>query len=214
MKYTLLLLLGIFTIGFGQAQTETLFNDDTSYGGFGGPILEFSNINGTLVGAVGGGGGLVINDFFVGGYGLGNDGASVSFNNQNYDIDFGHGGFWFGYALPQRKLFHLYTSFRIGWGSVELQQDGDKKFSDNLLALAPELGLEVNITEWFKLALSGGYRSVSGIDNLVEFNDVQVLNNSDFTGFYGGITFRFGGFNDDDYGHSNHSDGGDDDFNF
>lgn len=200
MKYTLLAFLFMASLTTSMAQTETLFNDNIDYGGFGGPMIEFSQINGTTVADVGGGGGLVINNFFVGGYGLGNEGASVTFEEELYDIDFGHGGFWFGLATPQHKLIHAYASFRVGWGEVELKRDGDREFEDNLLALAPELGLEVNVTDWFRLGLSGGYRSVSGIDNL------PVLDNSDFTGVYGAITFRFGGFGD----YTNYSDDDDD----
>lgn len=189
----------LFTSGLiAQEKTQTLFSDENSYGGFGGPIIEFSSINGTTVGDVGGGGGFLVNSFFVGGYGLGNDGAQVQIDDQNYDIHFGHGGFWFGYAIKQSKLAHLYTSFRIGWGETELKINDDKFYEDNLLALAPELGIEINVTNWFKVVGSAGYRSISGLDNLPN------LTNDDFTGMYGAITFRFGGFGD--Y-HSYESDG-------
>ena len=69
-----------------------MFSDETSYGGFGGPFIEFSSINGSLVADVGGGGAFSVNDFFFGGYGMGNDASSVEFEGQEYDIDFGHGG--------------------------------------------------------------------------------------------------------------------------
>ena len=180
--------LTISTITF--AQTETLFGKADSFGGFGGPMIEFSNINGTLVGDVGGGGALIINDFFFGGYGLGNDGASVEFEDKNYDIDFGHGGLWFGYTMNQHKLVHLYSSFKVGWGSVDLRIDDEKKFNDNLLALTPEIGVEFNVTNWFKLGVTGGFRYVSGIEEL------PVLTDDDFTGMTGALTFRFGGFGD------------------
>jgi len=173
-----------------QQKTETLLSSQNSYGGFGGPIIEFSNINGTLVGDVGGGGAFVVNNFFLGGYGLGNGDSQVTITNELYDINFRHGGFWMGYAFKQYKVIHIYSSFRVGWGQAELLQNDQKFYSDNLLALAPELGLELNISNWFKVALTGGLRTVSGIQSLPE------LGNDDFTGFFGGITFRFGGFGD------------------
>lgn len=186
-----LLFFGLFTLSISaQEKTQTLFSDENSYGGFGGPIVEFSSINGTTVADVGGGGGFLVNSFFVGGYGLGNDAAQVSIEDQTYDINFGHGGFWFGYAIKQSKLAHLYTSFRVGWGQTELTQNDDKFYEDRLLALSPELGIEVNVTNWFKVAGSVGYRSISGLDNL------PVLTNDDFSGIYSAITFRFGGFGD------------------
>lgn len=187
--YLLLICAFLSTTAFSQ-KTQTLFSDENSYGGFGGPIVEFSNINGELIGDVGGGGGFVVNNFFVGGYGLGNDGAKLELQDQLYDIKFRHGGFWLGYSFMDHKLVHLYSSFRIGWGEVELNQNEEKFYSDNLLSLAPELGIELNVTNWFKVGFSGGIRNVSGIENLPE------LNNDDFTGFYSAITFRFGGFGD------------------
>ncbi len=167
-----------------------MFSDETSYGGFGGPFIEFSSINGSLVADVGGGGAFSVNDFFFGGYGMGNDASSVEFEGQEYDIDFGHGGLWFGYALKSNKLVHVYSSFKVGWGSAKLKVNEDKRFDDNLLSLIPEAGLEVNLTNWFKLGFTAGYRYISGID------DLPVLTNDDFTGMTGALTFRFGGFGD------------------
>lgn len=196
--YTLLLCLFIGGSILAQEKTQTIFSDENSYGGFGGPIVEFSSINGMTVGDVGGGGGFIVNNFFVGGYGLGNDAAQVEFEDQNYDIQFRHGGFWLGYSIQQHKVVHLYTSFRVGWGEAEFKQNDEKFFGDNLLSLAPEAGIELNITTWFKLGATVGYRSISGLDSL------PVLGNEDFSGVYGALTFRFGGFadyhsyNDDD----------------
>ncbi len=189
MKKICLLFVSILFTGSLIAQkTQTLFSDENSYGGFGGPIVEFSNINGITVGDVGGGGAFSVNNFFVGGYGLGNNGSQVTIDDKNYDIHFNHGGFWLGYTFKQHHLFHLYTSARIGWGKTELKRNDEKFYSDNLLALSPELGVELNVTNWFKVAFSGGYRNISGIDNLPELTD------NDFTGAYGAITFRFGAF--------------------
>ena len=192
MKHLTLFLICLFVnLGLqAQDKTQTLFSDENSYGGFGGPLVVFSNINGTVVGDVGGGGAFTVNNFFVGGYGLGNEGAQVTVEDEVFDIDFSHGGFWLGYAFKEHKLLHLYSSFRVGWGGVDFEQNSEKFFSDNLLALSPELGVELNVTNWFKLGLTAGYRAVSGIDNL------PVLDNSDFTSMYGALTFRFGGFGD------------------
>lgn len=152
--------------------------------------MVFSNINGTVVGDVGGGGAFSVNNFFIGGYGLGNSGAQVTIEEQIYDIDFGHGGFWLGYALKEHRLIHLYTSFRVGWGGVDLTQNDQKFFNDNIFALSPELGVELNVTNWFKVAFTGGYRAIAGINQLPE------LDNGSFSSPYGALTFRFGGFGD------------------
>ena len=192
MKHLTIFLICLFTsLGLqAQEKTQTLFSDENSYGGFGGPIIVFSNINGTVVGDLGWGGAFSVNNFFLGGYKLGNDGAQVEIEDQRYDIDFGHSGFWLGYALKQDNLLHIYSSFRVGWGDVELKQNDDKFFDDNLLSVAPELGVELNVTNWMRVGFTAGYRAISGLDSLPN------LGNEDFTGIYGALTFRFGGFGD------------------
>jgi len=192
MKHVYLFLLCLVA-GVGleaQDRTQTLFSDENSYGGFGGPIIEFSNINGTVVGDLGWGGAFSVNNFFLGGYKLGNDGAQTMIADERYDIHFGHGGFWMGYAFSESKLIHVYSSLRVGWGDAELKQNDDKFFDDNLLALSPELGLELNVTNWLRVGFTAGYRAVSGID------DLPNLSNDNFTSMYGALTFRFGGFGD------------------
>ena len=58
-----------------NAQHETIFNNARVVGGFGAPIVEMG-LEMKMTTAVGGGGAIVIDNFFVGGYGIG----SVDFN--------------------------------------------------------------------------------------------------------------------------------------
>lgn len=181
-------LLALTTFG----QQETLFKSINHIGGFGGPMIEVSKINGETVADVGGGGALILDNFFFGGYGLGTDAPNIQISGETFDIDFDHGGLWFGYVVPTHKLVHAYSSFKLGWGDVTLKEgDGDKRYSDNVLVLAPELGVEVNITSWFRLGLTGGYRFVDGI---TEFPEFVPLTDDSFSGGFGKLTFRFGGF--------------------
>jgi hypothetical protein len=182
---------------FGQKKEETLFSNINHIGGFGGPLIEVSSINGETVADVGGGGALILNNFFFGGYGLGTDAPNITIDSESLDIDFGHGGLWFGYAASPYKVVHLYSSFKLGWGEANLtDKDGDKLFSDNVLVLTPELGVELNLTHWFKLGITGGYRYVDGVSTLP-----AGLTDDSFSSPFGALTFRFGGFgyyNDDD----------------
>lgn len=190
----LLAAIAIGSMTFAQAQQETLFSKIRHVGGFGGPMIEVSQIDGQTVADVGGGGALILDNFFFGGYGLGTDAPNIVIDEVTYDIDFGHGGLWFGYVLKSHKLAHLYTSLKMGWGGANLNDgSGDKVFSDNVFVLEPEAGVEVNLTSWFRLALTGGYRSVSGVNTLA-----GGLTNDSFSGVYGALTFRFGGFGDYD----------------
>ena len=95
----LTVLLGAVCLFLGtslQAQHETLFNQARVVGAFGGPITEYGLSN-DLNTSVGGGGGLIINSFFIGGYGL----AAADFDRLYEDgelevLDVGHGGIWLG----------------------------------------------------------------------------------------------------------------------
>lgn len=183
-----LFLLGTITL---VAQQETLFDDFDIRGAFGGPILEIGKIAGETGADVGGGGALLINNFFLGGYGMGTSYPDARINNTNYNVRFKHGGLWLGYTLKEHKVAHLYSSVKIGWGRAQLRRDGETEFSDRHFVLTPELGLEINVFDWFKLGLTGGYRWVNGINALPD------LNNEDFSSPVGILTFRFGGFDDE-----------------
>lgn len=197
MKYPIVLLsFMLSTTTLLQAQHEALFDDLSSFGAFGGPILEFSSINGQLTADVGGGGALILDEFFIGGYGMGTDYPEMSFETTidgeltaiDADIDFSHGGLWFGYVKDIEQKIHLYSSLKVGWGQVNLEHDAVDLPSDRLFVLTPEIGVELNMTNFFRVGLTGGYRVVSGISRLPE------LENKDFSSPTVAITFRFGGF--------------------
>ena len=98
---------------FGQRE-ETLFNKARVVGAFGGPFIEFADFDNDLTTSVGGGGGLIIDNFFIGGYGAGTtDLDNLTFNNETFSLDMGHGGFWL-----QR---HQQDS--LDWNSLSLDLD-------------------------------------------------------------------------------------------
>jgi hypothetical protein len=68
----------------------------------------------------------------------------------------------------------------------------------NCFVATPELGFELNITRFFRIAATAGYRIVAGISE-VNFTDAQgnlieKINNSDFSSPMGALTFKFGWF--------------------
>jgi hypothetical protein len=200
-KYAFLLaILGFSALGFSQ--TRTLFGDLRTTGAFGSPILEVGAINKQTGSDVGGGGALVMEYLFVGGYGMGTDYPTYNIadgpNQGDYNLKFGHGGFWLGLTPALTRIVHPYASLRLGRGKARMRQDGDDIFSDRIFVTTPEVGFEINITDFFRLAVSGGYRWVNGVGAL------PGLNNDAFSSPIGLLTFRFGGFGDDD----------DDDFDF
>ena len=185
--FLFLLLNAVAVWGFGQH--ETLFNQFKIKGAFGGPIVEsgFRNDLGT---SAGGGGGIVFNNMFVGIYGMGSVDFEQLFDNNVEVLDIGHGGLWIGGNFPSHKLLHFYGSARIGWGAVNVKFDDIDKYSDvdKIFVVTPEIGLELNVTHWFRVAATAGYRWVDGT------NTANGYNNDDFTGTVGTLSFRFGWF--------------------
>ena len=173
-----------------SAQEETLFGNVQTIGAFGGPFIEIGSINGQIGADVGGGGAVSLDKFFIGGYGQGTSYPDISIDNQTWNIKYGHGGLWFGYVDRQYKVVHLYSSFKLGWGKARLRREGFNDIDDRLLVLTPEIGAEVNLTDFFKLSFAAGYRWVNGVSQLPN------LTNGDFSSPVGILTFRFGSFDE------------------
>jgi hypothetical protein len=186
----LFIALALLTAGFSlEAQHETLFGRGRIVGGFGGPIVEMGLREGFGT-SFGGGGGIVIGNAFIGGYGLGVIDLRELLENDNIDrLELGHGGFWLGFSYPSYKAIHLYTSARLGWGAVNIRFDDPRRGDlDQVFVATPEVGLELNLTRWFRVSGAAGYRWVTGTASNAPYTD------ADFSGPIAALTFRFGWF--------------------
>lgn len=195
MSRLLLSLSVLIFCGVLQAQHETLFSNLDITGAFGSLIIETGQINEEIGADVGGGAALVMSPLFIGWYGLGTKYPTHTIEEGDYagdyDIHFRHRGLWLGYVPKSEKLIHFYGSAKIGWGKTRLRQDKKAILTDRNFVLTPEIGFEVNLTQYLKMSFTGGYRWVNGITQLPE------LTNEDFSSPIGTITFRMGGFVDD-----------------
>ncbi len=186
-------LLLLASLALGQAeQQETLFRNARFVGGFGAPFFEFG-LGSEPRHSAGVGGGVVVDDFFFGGYGMaGLDlGELIDDPDQVEQLDIAHGGLWFGYTYASNKIVHPYASMRLGWGAVNIQFDDPNQTYesvDKIFVFTPELGAEINLTRWWRLVGTAGYRVVSGVDEETGFR------NSDFRGWTAAVTMRFGSF--------------------
>lgn len=181
------------------AQEETLISGEVSHGGFGGPVVKFTQINGEFGVLVGGRGGWIINHTFVlggGGYGLVNNiDANVILQSQVPLINFGYGGFEMEYIFHSDKILHFSFYTLIGAGTVTYRDrfnwndfDFDFDYSNNtFFVIEPAANIELNVTDFFRINAGVGYRFISGID-------FDNLDNSDFSGPSANITFKFGKF--------------------
>lgn len=174
---------------FGQKQ-ETLFGKSRVVGAFGAPIVEYNFANDDTQVSVGGGGAVIIGNFFLGGYGMGSTNNTWINDVEPFKIELGHGGFWVGGTYPSHKLVHFFSSAKIGWGAVNIEfYDDNVRVDDNVFVFEPEAGIEVNIFKWFRIATTAHYRWVDGINPTVAGVDRNYYN-----GFGANLTFRLGGF--------------------
>ena len=198
-QYFLIIATLFFTTLLFSQDDETLFSDVNRIGAFGGPIFEYSDLDEDVETTGGGGGAIVLNDFFLGGYGIGTyklnkvftDTLSINFRE---NVKFKHGGFWIGYVPKQHKVIHPFTSLKIGWGKARYDlfnttaDDKTLEIDDNIFVLTPEAGIELNVFSFFRIVATAHYRLVNGVDKLDNFS------NDDLSGFGGSLTLRFGGF--------------------
>lgn len=192
-KYSLLFLGISLIIGLKaqeQDEFQTLFGGETiKISGFGGPFMNFSMLDGKFAHLMGGGGGILINDFFFGGYGIGLT-NSIEFQDNQNEIGFGHGGFLLGYNFMSKKMIHPTFHMQIGWGNISEREPAGEQVSDgdNIFVIVPTLELELNITNYFKLSAGGNYRFVAFVDE-AGYSETDFISPGVF------LSFKFGWFN-------------------
>ncbi len=191
MKNLILVFLAlcITSVSLEAQRTETLFGRAKSIGAFGGPIVEYHYSGGDVDILAGGGGALIINNFWIGGYGVGSAPSSV-FDIPNINtLELAHGGLWLGGTYKPHNLLHFFSSVKLGWGAVGIEfDDDDFDYLDDIYVVQPEAGLELNVFRWFRVAGTASYRLVDGISNN------SGIDSDEFNGFGFNLTFRFGFF--------------------
>lgn len=125
------------------------------------------------------------------------------------DINMGYGGLMLEYFIAPKKLIHGTVSMLAAGGSIGVNQsnrnhmntrcrdgngnrvscdvDNRYSFNDNIFVLEPEVGVEANITSFFRINAGATYRFVTGVGGIGFEND-------DARGFTGSLTLRFGSF--------------------
>lgn len=181
-------------------EAQTLISGSVSHGGFGGPEIKFGSVAGSSSVWVGGRGGWIINidpqhaiSIGGGGYGLVSDHSSnlTTLDGEDLYALSGYGGFILEYTNRSYRLTHFTLSALLGGGAVLLRDSSYEPFEEDnnnpFFVFEPVLNVELNVASFFRIAAGAGYRFTSGITDF-GFSD------SDFSGFTGTITFKFGGF--------------------
>lgn len=191
MKKIFAIILSLFitaSLYCQDQEIQTLFGYGTRISGFGGPFMSFTMVNNEFAHMMGGGGGVLLGDFFLGGYGEGLTNYIEDIEGGD-KIEFGHGGFWTGYSFFGVKPLHPTFSLQVGWGNISLQdpEGWDTYYNDNIFVVNPTIELEMNFTKFFRLSIGGHYRFVTGVD-------ASILTNQDMSGPGVFLGFKFGWF--------------------
>ncbi|MCL5021529.1 MAG: hypothetical protein M1339_07730 [Bacteroidetes bacterium] len=204
MKRLVLMLISLVLTLPLHAQEQTLISGPIDNGGFGGPVVKFSQIDNRFALLVGGYGGWLINHSFMiggGGFGLANNirgsrAAQIYYGTgDNLRLQFGYGGFMLEYIGEPNSLIHYNVSALIGAGGVNYDyiDNASWPYNDNFgdasacFVFEPSAGAELNVTQFFRIDAGASYRLVRGTD-LVGISDSQL---SDFAV---NLTFKFGKF--------------------
>jgi len=191
----ILLMLAVGTAVFSQEREyrTILDNQDLRISGMGGPFMQFTTVAGEFGFMMGGGGAVLLDNFFFGGYGLGLTNAIPDYVNDipADHITLGHGGFWLGYALHGNKPIHVTFSSLIGWGEFGISQEyGTYPYlRDQVFVMAPTVELEANLTRYFRIGAGISYNIYTMVDE-----NLHGYTNGDISSLAGFLSFKFGWF--------------------
>jgi hypothetical protein len=190
-----------------QPPADTLIKGKVKHGGYGAPAVKITAVNGEAAIMPGIQGGWVINHSFVigaAGFGLAtrqDAPIGMRVDGRPSTLEMGYGGLRLGYLVMPKSVVHLGFGLLIGGGGVAgLSKDelpvihnGDLHYerrvdnSDAFFVTEPEIEVEINVADFMRVAVSGSYRFVAGIES-------TGLSSWDIAGPAGGVALRFGSF--------------------
>ena len=154
------------TADYSLRREKTLLGDLDFSGAWGGPTYNYSATGDDWSLVRGGFGGLEFGETVFLGYGgwkarenfTTND-APASGDRPEYS--FRQGGFIVGFMPGADKVVHPRFTAIIGPGSIEVEgEDRDRMLVGQLMG-----GAEINLFQWFRLGIEGGYRFASGVES-------------------------------------------------
>ena len=169
---------------FSQRRERTLLGDLDLSGIWGGPTYNYSSTGDDWALVRGGFGGLEFGDEFFIGYG--GWGSRENFNVDDNPTDateyaFKQGGLILAYSPFRDNAIHPRVGMIVGPGKVTSRLEGE----DRMLVGQVTAGLELNLFQWFRLGVDGGYRFANGVD-------LPDITDSDVSGAMIQVEARFG----------------------
>jgi hypothetical protein len=180
------------------AQEQTLLGSETTHGGFGGPVVKFSQLDGRYATLAGGRGGWIVNHNLILGaaaYGLVEDNIDRHNINQSGSeyLKMEYAGLMMEYDCHPQQLMHTSIIMLIGGGHIDNGFKGSKydridfEPQDNFLVFEPEVNFTINMTSGIRLSTGVSYRFISGVESF-------GMSNNDIAGPAASLTLRFGNF--------------------
>lgn len=179
---------------------ETLIDGSVDFGGYGGPFLQFTSVNKQFGLLVGGGGGVILDHTIslgAAGYGLVNDVTETTAPASTPYLNLAYGGVYLQYTHHSDALLHATAGILIGAGGISFRRDvvdmgtgsqnGRDTLNDAFFVVEPSVEGELNVTKYFRIAVGGSYRFVSGVS-------LYGLGNDDISGPSARLMFKFGSF--------------------
>jgi len=178
----------------GSAQAGSIFSGHVDTSGYIEPVYKASEFLGTKESFLGARGGVVFDHKLMLGasiYTLVSDVPIVTREDSTRIVKFTYGGLEMEYTFWTDSVVHPTLSTLIGIGGIKYRNPVIGSFydpdSDTVFVAEPLLSVELNLTDFSRLTLGGGYRWVSGVD-LVE------LSNSAVEGWVINVGLKLGAF--------------------
>ena len=176
------------------AQKRLFLNESLRISAFGSITAGLTPFNHEYAEFMGGDCALVLNNFYFGGYGCRNMGFQDVYPENNFytgkKLGLSHGGIHAGVNFRSKKMIQYATFAQIGWGSLSLRDNIEKKIlmRDRITVFTPTLQVKLNLMSFIQLCAGVSYQF------LMSVNEYPGLENKDFQGLLGSVSVRFGWF--------------------
>ncbi|MFA6032718.1 MAG: hypothetical protein WC889_07475 [Myxococcota bacterium] len=174
--------------------------EESRYGGFGGPEVRVSSVDGSAMILPGGRGGFIfkwgIHGLALGGggYGLATERMYTPAGQQKpMRLEFAYGGPIVDYIFTPVDFFSISASLMTGFAVFGLYYESSTQgpaadgFHQSVFCLEPALNLDFKVASFMKIGLSGAWRFFTGFH-------ARGLDANSLAGPSGGVIIKFGKF--------------------
>lgn len=175
-----------------NGRERTLLGDLDLSGAWGGPTYNYTSTGNDRALMRGGFGGLEFGEEFFLGYGGWSNREDFNVDDPTADtpvFDFKHSGLILAYTPFSDNAIHPRITGVFGPGRFEYKEEFNTMVpddnNDRFLVGQATIGLELNLFQWFRLGVDGGYRFATGIEN-------PNITDQDLSGTFVQLEARFG----------------------